>query len=352
MVLFLSNACVQPSRKTLISIANNQFYINDTLTYVGRAWQGNKIEGLLFNSRMVQGIFDDANPETNSLFNYPDTKFWDAKRNTNEFIAAMKEWCSHGLLAFTLNLQGGSPVGYGNQKPWINSAFNKDGSLKPDYLDRLERILNEADELGMVVMLGYFYFGQDHVLENEAAVLNAVDNISDWILGKGYRNILIEINNECDIQYDHEILKPERVHELIERVKNKKKNDYRLLVSTSYGGGSVPKPNVLKAADYILLHGNGLQHSKQISALVQATKNVEGFSNAPIVFNEDDHFDFQSDSSNLAAAVQAYASWGYFDYRLAGEGFADGYQTVPVDWGINSDRKKQFFKKLKEITLE
>jgi len=32
------------------------------------------------------------------------------------------------------------------------------------------------------------------------------------------------------------------------------------------------------------------------------------------------------------------------------EDFDDGYQTVPVNWGISSDRKKAFFNKLEEIT--
>jgi len=35
---------------------------------------------------------------------------------------------------------------------------------------------------------------------------------------------------------------------------------------------------------------------------------------------------------------------------MKGEAFEDGYQSVPVDWGINSERKKQFFSLLKEIT--
>ena len=33
------------------------------------------------------------------------------------------------------------------------------------------RIVDRADELGMVVILGYFYFGQDQRLTNEAAVV-------------------------------------------------------------------------------------------------------------------------------------------------------------------------------------
>ncbi|MDX2069744.1 MAG: hypothetical protein SFV55_15050 [Haliscomenobacter sp.] len=337
------------AQKTSVSITGNQFKINKQLTYRGREWHGHKIEGLLFNSRMVQGIFDDLNPATRDQFQYADTKKWDPERNTREFIAAMPLWKSHGMLAFTLNLQGGSPLGYGN-KGWINSAFDPQGNLRPDYLRRLEMILNRANELGMVVILGYFYFGQDEHLQDEAAVIRAVDNISSWLLKKKYRNILVEINNECNISYNHPILQPERVHELIERVQNTRKGNYRLLVSTSYGGGTLPQPNVLKVADFVLLHGNGVRDPAKITKLVTDTKNVVGYHNTPILFNEDDHFNFEAEQNNFVAAIQAYASWGYFDYRMKDEGFEDGYQSVPVDWGINSERKKGFFKLLREVT--
>lgn len=338
----------RPKRKTIVTISENQFLINGELTYKGRYWKGNKIEGLLFNSRMVQGIFDDLNPDTQDQFAYPDNKLWDRNRNTNEFVSNMEEWRGHGLLSFTLNLQGGSPLGYGN-KDWINSAFDEKGELRSDYISRLERILDKADELNMVVILGYFYFGQDHNLENEQAVINSTDNITNWILNKGYKNILIEINNECNVKYDHEILQPKRVHELIRRVQNTKKDGYNLLVSTSYGGGYVPESSVVTIADFILLHGNGMHEPPQITGLIEATRNVAGYTSKPLVFNEDDHYNFESDSCNFVTAVKAYASWGFFDYRMKDEGFESGYQSVPVDWGINSERKRAFFKKLREI---
>jgi hypothetical protein len=37
------------------------------------------------NSRMVQGIFDDLNPETQERSAYPDTNKWDADQSTGEF---------------------------------------------------------------------------------------------------------------------------------------------------------------------------------------------------------------------------------------------------------------------------
>ena len=50
--------------KTTVSIEGDKFFINGKPTYEGRTWKGKKIEGLMMNSRMVQGIFDDFNPET------------------------------------------------------------------------------------------------------------------------------------------------------------------------------------------------------------------------------------------------------------------------------------------------
>ena len=122
------------------------------------------------------------------------------------------------------------------------------------------------------------------------------------------------------------------------------------MVGTSYGGGFVPLSNVVKISDFILIHGNGVNEPQGIRELVRKTKEVDGFENQPILFNEDDHFDFDTDDYNFKAAVELYTSWGYFDYRMDGESFEDGYQSVPVDWGINSPRKKAFFTKLEEIT--
>ena len=337
------------AKQTIVTIKGDKFLINGQPTYKGRKWQGFPIEGLLMNSRMVQGIFDDTNPGTAGQWVYPDTKKWDADRNTNEFIKAMDEWYAKGLLAFTINLQGGSPVGYGNNG-WINTAIDPKGELKTDYMARLEKILDRANEKGMVVILGIYYFGQDQVLENEAAVIKGVDNTIDWLFSKKYRNILIEVNNEANVKYDHAILQPERVHELILRVKAKEKKGYRFLAGTSYGGGTIPKENVVRASDFLLIHGNGVKDPARITEMVSKTKSVPGYQPMPILFNEDDHFNFDQPSNNFVEAVKANASWGYFDYRMKEEGFDDGYQSVPVNWGISSPRKKAFFDKLEEIT--
>jgi hypothetical protein len=348
LVALCANAWAAPG--TVVSVEGDRFFVNGRLTYEGRSWNGQRIEGLLFNSRMVQGIFDDLNPATRERFAYPDTGRWDPERNTDEFVAAMPSWVRHGMLGFTLNLQGGSPTGYGNEG-WVNSAFDARGELRPAYLARLGRVLDRADELGMVVILGYFYFGQDQNLADEAAVLRAADGATRWVLDRGYRNVLVEVANECDNRaYDQPALRADRVHELMRRIRGHRRDGRRLLVSVSYNGGSVPGPDVLRESDFVLLHGNGVENPAGIADMVDRTRRTEGYRPMPIVFNEDDHYGFDEASSNLGAAVRAYASWGFFDFRRKGEAFGEGFQSVPVDWTIGSERKKAFFRKVKEIT--
>jgi hypothetical protein len=335
-------------RHTAISIVGDEFYINGRPTYAGRSWNGHKLQGLLLNARLVQGVFDDRNTDTASGWSYPDTGKWDPERNTSEFIAAMSEWRRHGLLAFTINFQGGSPRGYVSAQPWHNSAFEEDGSLRPDYTSRLQRILDRADELGMVVILGYFYFGQDKRLGGEPAVLRATDNATRWVFDHGWRNVIVEINNECNVRYDHPILQPGRVHELIQRVQAVKRDGWRLLVSVSYGGGSLPGENVVRAADFLLLHGNGVSDPERIGEMVRQTRAVPGYTPKPVLFNEDDHYGFEKPENNFTAAVAAYASWGLYDQGL--NNYIDGFQSPPVNWGINTARKRSFFRLVSEMT--
>ncbi|MGH6921427.1 MAG: hypothetical protein ACREJ0_27440 [Geminicoccaceae bacterium] len=342
-------------RKTVVSIDGDAFLLNGQPTYAGRRYRGRKVEGLLLNARMVQGIFDDLNPATRGRWAYPDGP-WDAERNTDELIAAMPSWHEAGLRAFTLNLQGGSPEGYSEAQPWHNSAFAADGALRADYLGRLARLLDAADDLGMAVILGLFYFGQDGRLGDERAVIRAVEATTDWLLARGYGHVLVEIANEVDVpRYSHGILKAGRNHELIALVQRRSVGRLatpagRLLVSTSMRGGSLPTAAIIEAADFLLLHGNHVEGPSKIRQMVRDCRAAHAYRGQPILFNEDDHFAFDAPDNHLLAALEEYAGWGYFDYRMPGEGFREGFQSVPVDWSTCSARKRGFFRLLAEIT--
>lgn len=329
---------------TVLEISGEKFKINNEFTYKGRVYEGKLVEGLLFNVRAVQAIFDDENPETRSNWVYPDTKEWDPERNTEEFIQALPEWKSYGVLGFTVNLQGGMPIVKTEfSQPWINTAFYPNGDLKQGYLNRLKKILNVSDQLGMICIVGLFYFGQDERLKDENAVINGVDNAVSWLLETGYKNIMIEINNEANVPaYQHSILQPHRVHELI--IRAKKITNGRIPVSTSFAGGAVPTAAVLENSDFVLVHGNGLS-PERLKKLVDDIRNTPEYKNSqkPIVFNEDG-----VDINNLVAAFEKYTSWGYYDQGL--NNYNDGFQSPPVNWRINTETKKKFFSKVAEIT--
>lgn len=338
-------------RQTVVSIRGDDFLINGRLTYEGRSWHGHRIEGLLMNNRVVQGTFDDLNPDTVSRWVYPDTGKWDPARNNREFLAAMPAWKTHGILGFTINFQGGSPEGYSKTQPWENNPFKADGSLRPAFTDRMKNILDEADRLGMVPIVGYFYFGQSGRLQTDEKVIRATDTLTHWLLAGGWRNLLVEINNESNPKYNPPILRPERVHELIARVRDTRAADgRRLLVGTSFPVQVMPTVEAMRASDFMLLHGNAFPSSDKLVAKIRATRALDPDRVIPIVVNEDDHNDFDSPTGAMTAAMAEHVSWGWFDWRRKGESFDEGYQSVPVNWALSSARKRAFHAKVAEIT--
>jgi hypothetical protein len=285
----------QYNPKTAISIEKANFLINGKLTYEGYKPES---RGRLMNIRMVNSVFDDENPATRP-------SGFDPEINTTNFINSMDQYKSKGILAFTINLQGGLP-GYENA---INSAFRPDASLKPEYMKRVSRVIEAADDKGMVIMLGLFYQRQDQILPDEDAVKKATANAAAWVRDKGYKNVMIEIANEYKHSgFDHRIILEEDGEvELMNIVRTTAPS---LLVSTSDLGNVRFHPKLCEAADYILLHGNGM-NPDIYKDRVNSFKKYE----KPIIFNED--WCFSDDPRGINDAVQkvteafnAGASWG------------------------------------------
>jgi hypothetical protein len=341
--------------KTIISVDGDRFRINGASTYAGRAWRNIRIEGLLFNSRMANAIVDDENAATRGAWSYADGP-WDAGRNTREFVAALPEYRRHGLLAVALNLSGGSPQGYSWHQPWHISGFTADGALKADYAARLDAVIGAADAQGMALILGLFYGRQSHRLRDEAAVRAAVASTVDWLVGRGARNVLLEIGNEVDLPiFAHPVIGAGRCHELIALAQQRSAGQLqtpagRLLVGTSLVGPAAPPDTILACADLLLPHGNRIDTPDGIRLHVLRTRTAAGYRGQPITFNEDDHYGFEAADNNMLAAADSGAGWGFFDYRRIRERFEDGFQSLPVDWSIGSARKRGFFGLLKEVT--
>ena len=355
---------------TQVGTSGVEFMVDGDPTYAGREFQGHRVQGLLFNVRAVQATFDDANPVTRHLWTYPDTGAWDPGRNTEEFCAALPSWRDHGVLAFTVNLQGGGPL-YAREiySQFDNNGFTPEGDLKAAYADRMARVLARADELGMVVIVGLFYWIHVHKMRDEQAVWRAAGEGLKFLKGTGRRNVLVEIANETHARFGYECFRPEQAHRMINELRGKYPD---FLYSTSLVGVNVetgrgmPPASLIEAADFVLLHGNGTR-APQLTAAIRAVQAMPAYQRSPkpIVINED-----SPGIPNLEAAWRNGASWGYFDQGFGGpaawSGDAyvyyrsrpresrceelSGFQTPPVNWTINTDLKRAFFERVAEIT--
>jgi CubicO group peptidase (beta-lactamase class C family) len=306
-------ALAAASPKTRVSIADGRWRINGEITY-----PGTRAEGLLLNVRMVNATFEDRSRND-----------FDADANTDEFIARIPDYVAHGVRAFTLNLQGGMP-GYEGA---VNSAFNSDGTLRDSYLRRVQRVIDECDRLGVVVILGCFYQRQDQILKDADAVRAGVVHVIEWIRAAGFTNVVLEISNEFDHGgFDHEILKTSNGQ--VELIELARRTSPSLLVSTSgLGHGRLPD-DVARASDFPLIHFNGTP----VDQIPERIARLKKF-NKPIVCNEDDKTG--SDAAEaLVRSIENGASYGLMLQKLN--------QTYPFEFKGAAD-DPVFYKTLKQL---
>ncbi|HJQ80555.1 MAG TPA: serine hydrolase [Lacipirellulaceae bacterium] len=301
------------TRQTRVAIVDGRWRINDEITYLGT-----RVEGLLLNVRMVNVTFEDRNrPE------------FDADANTNEFIARIPDYVAHGVRAFTLNLQGGMP-GYEGA---VNSAFRADGTLRDTYLQRVQRVIDECDRHGVVVILGCFYQRQDQILKDADAVRAGVVHVIEWIRAAGYTNVVLEISNEFDHDgFDHAILKTSQGQ--VELIQLAKKTAPELLVATSgLGHGRLPD-DVARASDFLLIHFNGTPVGDIPDRIARLKKFAK-----PIVCNEDDKIGRDA-ADALTRSIENGASYGLMLQKLN--------QTFPFEFKGGAD-DAVFYKTLKRL---
>jgi hypothetical protein len=313
LIIFFLYAASIAAGRTTVSVNKMQWQINGEITY-----PGTPAEGLLMNVRMVNSTFEDRKR----------TDF-DSDENTGRFISKIPEYNSHGVRAFTLNLQGGFP-GYEGA---VNSAFRPDGTLREKYLGRIKNVIEECDKRGMVVILGLFYQRQDQILRDEQAVKSGVVNAVNWVKDTGFTNVVIEIANEYDHGgFDHDIIKTAEGE--VELIRLVKKTVPELLVSASGLGHGRMNDLIAKEADFILIHFNGTK-VEDIPERIDALKKY----NKPIVCNEDDKIGNEAVLA-LQACVENGGSWGFMHKNLN--------QYKPFEFnGYDDDRK--VYDKFKEV---
>lgn len=308
-----------------LSIVKDKFMLNDEFINLNSL-----SEGILINSRMVQGISD-------GFVNYPykDTQKWNATRNNVEFVKNMSIWKSKGLNSFTIGLQGGAPTSNTQSQNYKNSAFNSDGSLKSDYMNRLKNILIESNRLDMIVIVSLFYRSQVKIFSGYPIILKSATNVINWLQENNFTNVIIEPANECEFSEFKNVGLgcDQHITDLIALSQS-----YGFPSGNSYkGSGHVPSDKIINESQVILLHGNSMKTDSEYKKQVDAVKKSKSYRGQPIVYNE-----ASTDYKKLGWCVKNGVGFGYYDQH--------GFQSPPINWGINISTKQKFFDEVYKLT--
>lgn len=303
------------SGATTISLVGTRWFINGRITNPGSA-----AEGLLMNARMVNATFEDrAKPG------------FDAEANADAFVARIPEYAAQGLNAFTFCLQGGNPEYEGA----VNSAFEPDGSLRPDYLRRVDRVLRACDEHGVAAILTYYYQRQARILRDEAAVRAGVENATRWVVAQGYKHVLIEVANEFAHGGfgAHAVIRTAEGQASLLRLVKRIAPDL-LVTASGYHHGRIPAP-VAEACDFLTPHWN-LAKVEEIPERIALLRRF----GKPIVCNEDLK-EGEDDVRALRVCVAHGCAYGLMQ--------KDVNQTFPFRFQGRADNPA-FYTVLRELT--
>jgi hypothetical protein len=284
-------------------------------------------QGKLMNLRLAQALFDDE-----WMTEHP----FDPEKNTTAVIDALDFYKQHGVLMITVSLQGGNPgyeagvngvarqngFRYGPGKGSSVSAYRPDGSLKPGWMNRLERLVRAADERGMVVGLICFYQSQDELFDTPAAIDRALRGTVDWLIEKNFRNVIIDIANEWDHSgWDFDRYIPQNLLRFIDEVRErfqKRRTDYALPVGASTGGSMLYPESLTEVVDMVLVHGNACKPACKTERVASFKDTVR-----PVIMTEDDN-GRASTTANLANELascsilfERAAGWGYMPWVQA-----------------------------------
>ena len=313
--------------KTVLTIEESKFLINGKKTYTEIPKCQEKYHGLLMNARFIQGVFKDTEDE--GRFNRFERTF-DPERNTDEMIASLPEWYRHGLRAITVGLQGGGPCFTVDSKTIHNNPFRPDGrSIAPDYLRRMKRIIDAADEIGMVVIVSCYYGPQSRFMKDDRAVMEGIKTACNWLRDEGFTNVIFEVANEHDIDaYKvHPVLYNDSG--IVELIEIAKRESGGIPVGCS-STGAYFSPEITNASDVVLIHGNNMSRQIFYNQIMQV-KNLQP--NRPIICNEDSQA-----LSNMQVALDEGVSWGYYNNLTK--------QEPPAIWSITEGEDAFFAARL------
>ena len=299
--------------KTKITISGNKFLINDKLTYSEIKNANPKSLGLLWNMRLIQGVFEDLFGSENQ-YKLCGLEF-DPEKNTDDLIKALPEWYAYGIRAITVGFQGGWPVTQAMVDQFNCNPFGEDGlHLDDGFASRMDRLIRAADDIGMIMIVNIFYWAQANRLKNGTAVRDALKTACHFLRDNKYTNVLIDVANEFNIrQFKHPMIGSEDgIAALIDMARVESGG---LLTGSSPGSHTLVE-QVVNVSDFVLIHLNGVTRT----TAYQMLKNPN-YIGKPVVCNEANPC-----CTRVDVCLDLYASFGYYNNYTK--------QLLPSDWRI------------------
>jgi len=330
-VLMALNATSCTRAETVVGISGKRFTINGSDTFTAASGFPNahpSIAGKVIMIKTPNCVFDDENypdqgsrenPYGNISWDYPDGP-WDPGRNTSEFIRNLPKWHAYGVRFINVNLQGNTPAGNSRSHRWKVAPWNDDGSLKAEYADRLGRVLEAADGLGMVVLVGIFYPNQLANLPgtDDATIRKCILSAMAFLTETGHRNVLVEISHDSDHPaYKKTLASDDRMDEAISYAR--RVSDGRFLVGSDCNA-RVPD-SLISAADFFMILSANEPPGK-VGARISAVASKAG--NKPTFARE------ACSTLSMERGMETGSGWAI--YHQGANNYASGIQAVPTNW--------------------
>jgi ketosteroid isomerase-like protein len=117
---------------------------------------------------------------------------------TERHVRNLDNMIEHGINCIGVYIQG-SNGGWPDAEAGVN-GYASNGALKPEFAERLEWLVREADRRGMAVMVGLFSPRKDQEFADEAAVQRACEETAKFLSERQLKNVFVDLMHE----YNHE----------------------------------------------------------------------------------------------------------------------------------------------------
>jgi len=335
---------------TVLSLSGKDFMINGQKTYSGKSVQGTlftvRAANALFDTKTNKAFFDDyASTSQGQVWdkNQAVLGAWNADANTDRLVSALPSWRAKGINHISVNMQGGCSCSRdgedgmklsGTGQTPDNNPYTFDSSgnaiVDPAYLNRLSKIIEAADDNGIVVSVGLVYFGQQGRISGSK--IKIAEKMTNWVIDKGYTNVILESKNE-----DQGTEALDMVKKIQEIGNSRGRPD--ILATTSLGYQVNPTTEYLNTVDVVYVHTNGYGSTSGTWNVNGILDSIRSKTSKPILITEDGP---TFKIANLNEAANNGVGFGYYNDAEK--------QSVPANWNIFSSSDNSFFNRVYEIT--